>query len=115
MLNAKKVVSCAFCGISGHRTTGCANKRAIGTEICGDDLIEYLEKNCPFKVIDPEQASNVYREFINNRTKVKQIRCQNLLCSTNPQFNIRPDIENFIVKISGFDKNKLVVNGILMF
>ena len=84
LLNPKKVVSCAFCGISGHRTTGCANKWVIGTGICGDDLIEYLEKNFPFKVIDSEQASNVYREFINNRTKVKQIRCQNLLCSTNP-------------------------------
>ena len=111
MLSARKVVSCGFCGILGHRTTGCAYKLSIGTEIHGDDSIECLEKHCPFKIIDSEQASNVYREFINNRTKIKHIRCQNLLYSTNPQCNICPNVENLIVKISGFDKDGLVVNG----
>ena len=74
LLTTRKVVSCGFCGISGHRTTGYAYKFSIGTEIRGDDLIEYLEKYCPFKVIDSEQASNVYRVFLNNRTKIKHIR-----------------------------------------
>ena len=43
--------------------------------------------------------------------KIKHIRCQNLLCSTNSQCNIRPNVENLIVKISCFDKDGLVVNG----
>ena len=33
------------------------------------------------------------------------------LCSTTPKPNIRPDIDNLIVKISGYDINDLVVNG----
>ena len=46
-----------------------------------------------------------------NITKIKHIRCQNILCSTTSKSNIRPDIDNFIVKISGYDINDLVVNG----
>ena len=76
-----------------------------------DSLIEYLQKNCQFKIIDSEQACNVYREYITNITKIKHIRCQNLLCSTTPKPNIRPDIDNLIVRISGYDINGLVVNG----
>ena len=33
-----------------------------------------------------------------------------MLCSTIPKSNIRPDIDNLIVKISGYDINDLVVN-----
>ena len=33
-----------------------------------------------------------------------------MLCSTIPKSNIRPDIDNLIVKISGYDINGLVVN-----
>ena len=53
----------------------------------------------------------MYREYIMNITKMKHIRYQNLLCSTSPKSNIRPDIENHIVKISSYDINGLVVNG----
>ena len=45
-----------------------------------------------------------------NITKIKHIRCQNILCSTTRKSNIRPDIDNLIVKISGYDINDLVVN-----
>ena len=86
-------------------------KKGIGTEITSDNLIEYLQTNCPFKVIDSEQACNVYREYITNITKIKYIRCQNRLCSTTPKVNISPDIDNLIVRISGYDINGLVVNG----
>ena len=34
-----------------------------------NSLIEYLQKNCPFKIIDSEQCCNVYREYITNITK----------------------------------------------
>ena len=68
------------------------------------------KKIYPFKIIDLEQASNVYREYITNITKIKHIRCQNLLCSTTPKPNIRPDIDNLIVRIIGYDFNGLVVN-----
>ena len=111
MLNQKKIALCGFCSLSGHRTTGCSLKKGIGTEITGDSLIEYLQKNCPVKIIDSEQASNVYRKYITNITKIKHIRCQNILCSTTPKPNIRPDIDNLIVRISGYDFNGLVVNG----
>ena len=107
----KKISTCGFCSISGHRATDCSLKKGIGTEITGDSLIEYLQKNCPFKIIDSEQSCNVYREYITNITKIKHIRCQNLLCSTTPKVNIRPDIDNLIVRISGYDINGLVVNG----
>ena len=85
-------------------------KKRIGTEITGDSLIEYLQKNYLFEIIDSEQTSNVYREYITNITKIKHIRCQNLLCSTTPKPNIRQDIDNLIVRISGYDINGLVVN-----
>ena len=86
-------------------------KKRIGTEITGDSLIEYLQKNYLFEIIDSEQTSNVYREYITNITKIKHIRCQFFLCSTTPKVNIRPDIDNLIVRISGYDINGLVVNG----
>ena len=86
-------------------------KKGIDTEITGDSLIEYLQNNCPFKIIDSKQASNVYRKYITNIKKTKHIRCQNHLCSTIPKPNIRPDIDKLIVKISGYDINCLVVNG----
>ena len=111
MLSPKKIASCGFCSISGHRTIGCSLKKGIGTEITGDNLIEYLPKQCPFKIIDSEQASNVYREYIMNITKIKHITCQSILCSTTPKSKIRPDIDNLIVKINGYDINGLVVNG----
>ena len=65
----KKISTCGFCSISGHRATDCSLKKGIGTEITGDSLIEYLQKNCPFKIIDSEQSCNVYREYITNITK----------------------------------------------
>ena len=34
-----------------------------------------------------------------------------MLCSTIPKSDIRPYIDNLIVKISGYDINGLVVNG----
>ena len=86
-------------------------EKGIGTEITGDSLIEYLQKNCPFKIIGSEQASNIYREYITNITKIKHIRCQNFSCSTTRISNIRSNIDNLIVKISGYDINGLVVNG----
>ena len=43
--------------------------------------------------------------------KTKHIRCQHLSCSTNPKPNIRPDIDDLVVKISGYDINGLAVNG----
>ena len=110
MLSPKKIASCEFCSISSHRTTGCSLKKGIGTEITGDCLIEHLQKNWSFKIIDSEQSCNVYREYITNITKIKHIRCQNLLCSTTPKVNIRSNIDNLIVKISGYDINGLVVN-----
>ena len=85
MLSQKKIASCGFCSISSQRTIGCSLKKGIGTEITGDGLIEYLQKSCPFKVIDSEQASDVYREYITNITKIKHTRCQNLLWSTTPK------------------------------
>ena len=89
MLSPKKIASCGFCSISGHRTTGCSLKKGIGTKITRDSLIEYLQNNCPFKIIGLEQASNVYREYIMNITKIKHIRCQNLLCSSTPKHSSR--------------------------
>ena len=91
--------------------TSTIDKRATQWYYTYESLIEYLQKNCPFKIIDSEQSCNVYREYITNITKIKHIRCQNLLCSTTPKPNIRPDIDNLIVKISDYDINGLVVNG----
>ena len=110
MLSPQKIASCRFYSISGHRTTGCSLKKGIGTEITGDSLIEYLQKNCPFKIIGSEQASNMYCEYITNITKIEHIRCQNFSCSTTRISNIRPNIDNLIVKISSYDINGLVVN-----
>ena len=45
-----------------------------------------------------------------NTTKIKYIICQNILCSTTPESNIRLDINDLIVKISGDNINSLVVN-----
>ena len=36
---------------------------------------------------------------------------KSVLCSTTPKPNIRPDIDDLVVKISGYDINGLVVNG----
>ena len=49
LLSPNKITSCAFCSISGHRTTGCLLKKGIGTEITVVSLIEYLQTNDPFK------------------------------------------------------------------
>ena len=111
MLSAKKIASCGVFSISGHRTTDCSLKKGIGTEITGDSLIEYLQKNYLFEIIDSEQASNVYRKYITSKTKIQNIRYQKCLCSTTPRSNIRPDIDNLIAKISCYDKDGLVVNG----
>ena len=85
MLSPKKIASCGFYSISGHRATGCSLKKGIGTEITRDSLIEYLQKIDHLKIIDSEQASNVYCEYITNITKIKHTRCQNLLWSTTPK------------------------------
>ena len=76
LLSQKKIASCGFWSISSHRTTGCSLKKRIGTEITGDSLIEYLQKHSSFKIIDSKQASNVYREYITNITKIKHIGYQ---------------------------------------
>ena len=70
LLSQKKIASCGFCSISGLRTTGCSLKKGMDTEINGDRLIEHLQNNYPFKIIDSEQASNVYHEYITNITKI---------------------------------------------
>ena len=85
--------------------------KGIETEISGDDFIEYIQKNCTFKIVESDQSCNVYRSNINAKTKIKHMRCQHLLCSTSPRSNIRPDEKNLIVKISYYDKDGLVVNG----
>ena len=38
------------------------------------------------------------------------MRCQHLFCSASLRSNIRPDGDNFIVKIGYYDKYGLVVN-----
>ena len=50
----KKVSTSGFYSISSHITIGWSLKKGIGTEITCDSLIEYLQKNCPFKIIDSE-------------------------------------------------------------
>ena len=39
------------------------------------------------------------------------MRYEQLLYSTSPRSNIRSDVDNFIIKISCYDKRCLVVNG----
>ena len=67
-------------------------------------------QNFPFKIIESDQSCNVYCSNINAKTKIKYVRCQQLLCSTTLRPNIRLDGENVFVKISGYDKNNLVVH-----
>ena len=40
LINQKKIATCGFCSIPGHRTAGCSLKKGIGTDITGDSLIE---------------------------------------------------------------------------
>ena len=50
-------------------------------------------------------------KYINTKTKIKHMRYKQFLCSTPLILNIRPDVDNLIVKISCYDKGGLVVNG----
>ena len=83
-------------------------KKGIGNKISGDDLIEYLQKNCPFKIIESDQSCYVYSSNINAK---KKLRCQQLLYSTSSRSYIRTDVDSFIVQIICYDKDGLVVNG----
>ena len=86
-------------------------KKGIGPKISCDDLIEYLQQNFPFKIIESDQLCNVYCSNVNAKTKIKYVRCQFLLCSTTLRLKIRSDRDNFIVKISCYGTDGLVVNG----
>ena len=86
-------------------------KKWIGTEISGDNLIEYLQKKCPVKITESDQSCNAYCSNIDTKAKIKHMRCQQLLCSSSTRSNIRPDVDNLIVTISCYDKGSLVVNG----
>ena len=74
----QKINSCGFCSISSHRTKNCALKKGTGTEISGNDLTEYLQKNYPFKSIEFDQSCNIYRSNINAKINIKHMRCQYL-------------------------------------
>ena len=78
-------------------------KNGIGTMINGEILIEFLTKLYSFKIIEQEQSMNVYRENI-TWTRVKHMRCQQLLCSTTRCSKMRHDIDNLTVKISCYNK-----------
>ena len=49
-----------------------------------------------------DEVSNIYRSII-DWPKIKHLRCQQLLCSTRPCPNKRPDINNLIVKVTYYD------------
>ena len=83
----------------------------MGTKISGDDLIEYIQQNYSFKIIESDQSCNVYRSNINSKTKIKHMRYQHLLRLTSPRLNIKPDEDNLIIKTSYYDKDGLIVNG----
>ena len=68
----------------------------IGKLIKGDELIVLLKDKCSFRPIKNDEVSNIYRSII-DWPKIKHLRCQQLLCSTKPCPNKRPDIDNLIV------------------
>ena len=90
IIKSQSEEACGLCSISDHGTTNYTLKKEIETEISGDDLIDYLRKRYPFKIIESGQSYNVYRTNINGK-KIKYVRCQQLLCSTTPRSNIWPD------------------------
>ena len=68
-----------------------------------DDLIFLLKDKYAFKPIENDQVSNIFRSVI-YWPKIKYLRCQWLLYSTNLYHNKRPDIDNLIVKVTFYDK-----------
>ena len=71
----------------------------IGQLINGDDLIVLLKDKSFFRPIKNNEVGNIYRSII-DQTKLKRLRCQQLLCFTKPSPNKRLDIEELIVKVT---------------
>ena len=109
VLELKK--NCGFCSVIGYITTGGPTKMNIGRLIKGDDLIILLKDKCSIRPIKNDEIGNIYRSII-NWPKLKHLRCQQLLCSTNPCPNKRPDIDNLIVKVTFYDN---IGNAIISF
>ena len=68
----------------------------------GDELIVLLKEKYSFRPIKNDEVSNIYRTVI-DWPKIKHLCCQQLLCSTKPCPNKRPEIDNLIVKVTFYD------------
>ena len=83
----------------------------IGQLIKGDDLIVLLKDLCSFRPIKNDEVGNIYSSII-DWSKLKHLRCQQLLCSTKPFPNKRPDIGSLIIKFTFYNN---VGNAIIGF
>ena len=65
-------------------------------------MIVLLKDKYSFRPITNDEVSNIYRSIIDS-PKIKYLRYQQLLCSTKPCSNKRPDIDNLFVKVTFYD------------
>ena len=62
-------------------------------------MIVLLKDECSFRPIKNNEVSNIYRSVV-DWPKIKHLRYQQLLCSSKPCPNKRPEIDNLIVKVT---------------
>ena len=74
-------------------------------------MIVLLKDKGSFRPIKNDEVGSIYRSII-DWPKLKHLRCQQLLCSTKPCPNKRPNIDNLIVKVTFSDN---VGNAIIGF
>ena len=98
-----KKKSCGFCNNTNHTANTCPKKNNIGQVLVGDVLVDLLQDACPFKVIEYYQCSNMFTDSL-DFSKVQHLKWRQLLPTTSPCVNQRPDIDNLLLIITCFEK-----------
>ena len=85
----------------------------IGQVLVGDVLVDLLQDTCPFKVIEYYQCSNMFTDSL-DFSKVQHLKWRQLLPTTSPCVNQRPDIDNLLIMVTCFEKYGIPIIGLTM-
>ena len=90
--------SYGFCNTTNHTANKCPTISNIGQIIDRDVLVEILQYTCPFKVIECDQCTNVFRKSL-DFTRIQHLKWHEFQSIIIPCMNKRPDVDNLFIKV----------------